>query len=352
MSRVLLIALFGLVCARSALAANALLVGNEGIDSATCGGESNKCRSISQAIRNAADGDSILVEVGVYGDLNRNGVIGEPGEESGGPNCFCLVLVDKKVTILSERGARATIIDAGTASPDRWIGVRISTSPAPFGYIGMGFTVLIAGEGAQGIRAFNSLPPSVVSGNRVIGLPGASAADRPDYGIAFYGEASGNEVSGFDIGAWGRGSFSGNVFTSNGTGVGTDTGGTIADNIIIDNDVGVAFAAVSSVLFTGNDVARNRVSGITLGVAQSFSGGGSGRVVVQDNNIVGNGYANPATRCGLTNRSGRFVWAADNYWGAQGESDRVCNEPYFLAGQPYPSSTAIDPVRTQPDSRD
>ena len=60
-------------------------VANNGVDSASCGTSANPCRSITQAIANAADGDRIVVGPGTYGDLNNDGVLGNsPGEENPG----------------------------------------------------------------------------------------------------------------------------------------------------------------------------------------------------------------------------------------------------------------------------
>ena len=46
------------------------------------------CRSISRGIANAADGDTIVVGPGRYGDLDRDGTLSEPNEEgpSGHPD--------------------------------------------------------------------------------------------------------------------------------------------------------------------------------------------------------------------------------------------------------------------------
>jgi len=59
-----------------------LNVANNGVDSDICGAASAPCRSISQAIANAADGDTVVVGPGRYGDLNGDGRLGGPGEEA------------------------------------------------------------------------------------------------------------------------------------------------------------------------------------------------------------------------------------------------------------------------------
>jgi hypothetical protein len=319
------------------------LVGNEGADSPTCGELDHKCRSISQAIRNSADGDTIFVEVGVYGDLNRNGILGESGEETGGKIdgvalCFCLILVDKRVTIISEQGALATTIDA--SSTDLTAVSLIVT--ASVGAEGQGFTVL-PGRGRDGIAGLRE--SAYISGNHVVGANGSyfdSYSDWPRYGIvAEQGEIFKNVVSGAITGIDLRfGLVFGNVVTRNYTGVFTGSAN-VLHNIITDNSSGLVLIAGLTTV-TGNDIVRNGSFGITVRdsgrvPAPHFS------VVISDNNIIGNGYVDPATRCGLINDSRQFVWAADNYWGALGESDRVCNRDG--------SSTAIEPVRLVPDAR-
>ena len=97
-----------------------LRVSPNGEDSQTCGDSlSQACRSISQAVANALDGDRILVAPGRYGDLNRNGLLGEEGEEFGLDACRCMIYVDKRIQLVSERGADGTgsrVSMKGTAS--------------------------------------------------------------------------------------------------------------------------------------------------------------------------------------------------------------------------------------------
>jgi hypothetical protein len=362
-----IIVAFLILCASPVLGQpRSLLVGNEGSDSPSCGGFDNKCRSISQAIRNAADGDTVFVEAGVYGDLNRNGVVGESGEE-GPPDrpCLCLVLIDKRITVLSERGAAATIIDASTTGLP---GVHVVSggAGAVFGYTGMGFTVVTPEEGASpgltptGIRV--QAPATTIAGNRVVGSIQNGVGTGDSFGIvAVTGSGSinhsniyDNEVSGFGRGIWAEASrIVGNVVTRNRVGVTVgnerDAPGPslVENNTIADNQYGIDITVGAGVLaITGNDILHNQSGGIRY-VARLASV--SPQVVMQDNNIIDNGHEEseqslyPGTRCGLVNDSTIFVWAADNYWGALGRPDNVCNW--------NGSSTQIDPVRQQPDSR-
>src|SRR5262247_2574920 len=64
--------------------ADKLSVANNGIDSTTCGSSGAPCRSISQAIAHASEGDTVVVGPGRYGDLNGNRILGEVGEEPRG----------------------------------------------------------------------------------------------------------------------------------------------------------------------------------------------------------------------------------------------------------------------------
>jgi hypothetical protein len=71
-----------------------------GTDGPSCGVTSTSaCRSITQAIDLAAPGDTILVGPGRYGDLNCNGVLGEPGEKLGyltpPVSCGCVLRIEK-----------------------------------------------------------------------------------------------------------------------------------------------------------------------------------------------------------------------------------------------------------------
>ncbi len=117
-----------------------LHVENNGVDSAVCGSATSPCRSISQAITNASEGDRVVVGPGRYGDLNRNGTV-EPGEEAAevGFGCECLIKLNKRITLESRGGAGVTVMDQGSANVSH--GVRIQVSGAEFGGEGRGFTL-------------------------------------------------------------------------------------------------------------------------------------------------------------------------------------------------------------------
>ena len=87
-------------------------VANNGIDGAGCGTAASPCRTITQGIANATEGDTVMVGPGRYGDLNRNGSLGEPQEETPEPGCDCALAVNKGVVLISSDGAAATVIDS------------------------------------------------------------------------------------------------------------------------------------------------------------------------------------------------------------------------------------------------
>ena len=132
--------------------ARVIYVANNGFDSATCGDRDSPCRSVSQGISNADTGDRIVVGPGRYGDLNRNGVFGEPGEEFA--QGVGMITADKSVEILSSDGPLATILDA--TSPTRKVAVLIAASGVTLGRFGHGF--LITGAGFNGVGCFSLCP--------------------------------------------------------------------------------------------------------------------------------------------------------------------------------------------------
>jgi hypothetical protein len=340
MMRYLCALVVGLVCA-SAAEPSVLVVGNEGIDSDTCGYGAERCRSINQAIRNARDGDTIVVEAGIYGDLNRNGILGEAGEEPA-PADFgggTVVRVDKRVTVISERGAAATVIDTGETG---FHGVSV-IGGAVFGFSGMGFTVLInklpgAGSGAsKGIMGGDAV---TIAGNRVFGSSWGIYVNNVEVD-AEGAEVIDNEVTGRGPTAPGgagirllKGRIVGNVLRANTHAIETATA-SVEDNIILDNvSSGVIQVSSGFLLVTGNDVVGN---GIGISIREG---------VIQDNNIIAN------RGCGLTTGAS-YLWAAYNYWGGRFPVQVVPILGTSFADVCAPAGAIVvtDPVRLEPDGR-
>jgi hypothetical protein len=142
-SRAVAIAFAAVVNLVSASASGATLwVGNLGVDNASCRSQQSPCRSISQAIENAADGDTIKVGPGHYGNVSGNSNYGGLGDErpqivsDGG----CVVCISKALRIYSVGGAAVTIIEGipGTAYTTN---VQILHDGVVLGAPGMGFTL-------------------------------------------------------------------------------------------------------------------------------------------------------------------------------------------------------------------
>jgi hypothetical protein len=127
-----------------ASAATTWWVANDGIDGPGCGAKASACRSISQAIENASDGDTIEVGAGLYGDLKGDGSFSAAGSEHPQQGVRkipgCVICIDKAVAIRSIHGAAVTVIQAppGTAYP---VTVLIVHDGVNFGLAAQGFTV-------------------------------------------------------------------------------------------------------------------------------------------------------------------------------------------------------------------
>jgi hypothetical protein len=166
------ILLIGLLGIGASAVAGVLHVAAYGSDSATCGRQS-PCRSISQAMENAASGDTIYVGPGLYGDVNADNFSG-PGDEhadpfGGGdnqpPNTGCVVCITKPLHIYSTQGAATTIIANDPQSPYGST-VLISSPGVDFGAAGEGFTLVGSSQAGVMIALFFPVLQNVsVAGN-------------------------------------------------------------------------------------------------------------------------------------------------------------------------------------------
>jgi hypothetical protein len=165
-----------------------LRVAADGIDSGSCGAQS-PCRSISQAMDNAASGDTIYVGPGNYGDVNGDGSFTGPGDEHADPQAGagrlpngvpsgCIVCITKPLNIYSEQGAATTIIV--NPAPSTYGSTVLIMSPGvDFGALGQGFTITGGSNTGVAINLFFPVLQGVsVSGNIDI---------SDSYGFAFYG---------------------------------------------------------------------------------------------------------------------------------------------------------------------
>jgi hypothetical protein len=313
---------------------NTLFVANDAQDSATCGGYTTPCRSISQAIANALAGDTIVVRPGRYGDRNFDGVLPDyVGEESGTtiPGSQGAVHINKRVTIVSTDGAEATIIDAvGAASAV----VEIAADGVRFGEKNAGFTLLggasfgivmehhtnvvVAGNITRGHSFAGFLLKSSgvveVRQNTTTGMPGLAMwliGNSPSaYFIASDNTSFGNGV-GMTVSGLGPNRVIGNHIFNNDTGLQISYGASrVAQNQFHGNFVGARVSVDSSeVLAPGLTITRNNFFG-SRNVGLSFEPGAAAATRVRENNFVGN------QGCGTNNRSDLALDARNNYWGS------------------------------------
>jgi len=270
-----------LVCANPFAAdAATRYVADSGFDAANCGIDlATACRSITKAIALAAPLDIVLVGPGRYGDLNRNGALGDiAGEETGSPGCSCVLSINKNVIVISSAGAAVTVIDA--RSVDVIQNVLLITNGGEFGRPGKGFTVTetaqrsdgqLVGDGIVIDSNAVSVRGNQVTFTRLIDSFGGSLALSGGIGILTVNSApiriEGNQVTNWSIGiyGWGAATLSKNQLIRNQIGI-WSAGGTVVGNVATSNRVGI-FA-------TGATNVRGNAAYINFGAApDEFSTG-------------------------------------------------------------------------------
>jgi hypothetical protein len=288
-------------------------VGPDGVDSPTCGATADgiaKCRSIGQGIRNAKSGGTVNVFPGVYGDLNNNGVIGEPGEESGGPDCNCMIHVDKPVSILSKYGADSVLIEASTTD---LTAIRIDASDVDIGYRDRGFTISASADmKTAAITADRWVSARVWDNSIHTGYGGIWGHD-----LAVFGNEISGAVGGPAIGVSGNARVAGNTILSSEEGI-TIGSGYIVGNVVVGGFYAIDIMDAHFAQVTHNYIVNNHYAGVTVGIAQDEM---DVNVVISDNNIIENGFAN-GEFCGIRNISGGWVWAARNFWGSDNSGNK------------------------------
>lgn len=280
----------------------ALHVTNMGVDSSACGGGDNPCRSISQAIANANIGDTIEVGPGRYGDLNRNGTLGEPGEEFA--KGFGIVNVDKPVTIISSDGSLMTVVDADGA---RLSAVSITANDVVFGRPKHGF--LIIGAKANGLSTAN-ISNITVAGNTALANGQGGLVVNGSANLLHDNFVTGNLASGIAV-FGSENEVRNNIANSNGSEGFVIVGAkhVIRDNEASNNALGFGIQG-TDIRFLRNAALGNKYSGIsieTLGASTTIS----------QSNIYGNNNValNELTNCGIQNFSGNTIIATGNFWG-------------------------------------
>lgn len=327
-------------------------VSNTGIDGPGCGPEGAPCRTISQAIDVASEGDRILVLPGVYGDVDGDGAFVTPGDEPAEPEpgCRCMVHVDKSVAILSRDGAAATIVRGAL---DGLVSFYVAADRVTIGARKRGFTITgdVQHDG-YGVRAFDTanlrvegnLFSRLVSAVHVTGRGGFVKANRIGqvFTQGIHVDGSSMRVKGNVVEQTGSRQHDSAIHVVGGAGGG---GHRVERNLVLGNngvgifvDNGSADGATQGTDVTGNLVVGNAASGIKVVLAPE---GGAARI--NGNSIYGN---DAGANCGLMSLSaGPAVSATGNYWGGpagpgQDPRDDVCAVG-TLPDVGAPSSTEI-----------
>ncbi len=252
-----------------------VVVAANGIDGPACGTKTAPCRTINHGIARAANGDTIVVGPGHYGDVNGDGQLSGPGEEIPADPCTCVISVSKPVTVLSRDGAGETIIDAGGAITGGIAldGVRMGASNAVLGQPKKGFTITRA-RGA-GVRIAGSTFGVHVAGNRAIDNVGtAFVVDGSQHVL----EANRAFANGGALTVQGIGHvIAGNLMTANAVGVGISGNGHVVRGNSISGTANSGMSiSGSDMQILGNVAAGNRFEGFFLsGTHQLFSGNGA-----------------------------------------------------------------------------
>jgi len=349
-----------LLIASATAGAGALIhVANNGLDAPGCGTAASPCRSITAGIAAAAEGDTVVVRPGLYGDLDMDGALGSQGEETG--DVAGVVAVNKRVTIISSGGPAVTSI-RGINGRDV---VKINANGAQFGAKDAGFTLY--GGNIWGIETA-ALARGKVAGNVVRGVGSAMAivsSDLWDVSDNYITEIAGqgivilsaNDGTGatnvhdniviggeFNVGIQlsprAAHRVSNNVVNGPYYGIIVSPGqARISGNTLTNNRIGIAYSnyvgtqpAGGTPVITRNSIIGNRGSGIFLLPAANFP------LTLRENNIFGNGV------CGIAANGNVAVDARNNYWGAAtgpsftDPADSVC-DPTNTSVQTTPFST-------------
>ena len=285
-----------------------LHVANNGVDGASCGGMKSPCRSISQVIENASDGDRIIVGPGRYGDLNGNGDFTDLGDEDAEfpSGCVCMIKVDKSVSLESSDGAGATVLNVLGADLRA---VVITADGVVFGKSRRGFT--LANSRRAGLVVDGRTSDNVtVAGNHAVGN-GTNGNDAFEIGgtghTVTQNVAIGNARGGFGIGGTGH-TVTHNVASGNLLGFFIGFRGHLSNNVANGNtSIGMDISAVEL------DIHRN------VAIGNGGFGIRIGTFVLNSTFTMNNIFGNDAiggSNCGLVNSSGQMVDATNNFWGA------------------------------------
>lgn len=351
--------------------ARTLHVANNGMDAADCGERHAPCRSIGQTIANANAGDTILVGIGRYGDVNGDGTFGGPGEEQPGAG-GCLICVTKSLRILSVHGAVSTVIDAtSTHTPELLSAVLISADATTFGAPDKGFTItnsprdglMVQSAGDVRIAGNVSLNNANFGFHFIAGRGPVTASENvataSQFGFFVFGPFATGSPARVDLvsNVATRNTSTGFVFvTPDGVTVSHRLLGNVASNNgnFTDGAGNGVVLSTSGVLVQNNTFAAN-VTGMLINESDSRVFGntivGNLRTAIIINPDAGPGnrvnrnniYGNVVAGCEIENQSGQRLDARNNYWGSPTGS-----VPPARPACSAPGPTLVQPVASQP----
>lgn len=311
----------------------ALYVTNNGVDTQACGTKEAPCRSISQAIAYAKDGDRILVGPGRYGDINGNGSFSDSGDESAEFNfgCFCMIKVNKSIKLKSSDGAAVTLLDAG--GTDLRV-VVIQANGVTFGGRIGGFTMtnarregLLLDGNTLGVTVMGNIAERTgTNGNDAITIQGGQHKVVENIAIN-------NARAGLGIHGSGHMAIS-NVSSNNLLGYNLTFSGRFAKNYSTGNQLNGMDVNANGLQIDHNAIIGNKQLGLRVFTSN---------VSITENNIFGNGTL--GGNCGLQSDAASLA-APYNFWGvASGPgpdpADAVC---VSATG----NVVTVAPVATQP----
>jgi len=319
-----------------------LHVAVNGMDDKSCGKRSNPCRSITQAINVAREGDTILVGPGRYGDADVVATLTGPGDERPDAGLECMICIDKRVRVLSTNGPELTSIQEADITVGALVLIR--ANGVTFGERDRGFTIYgranrvpgqegaavgIAVDGASDVRVEGNVVTAVTGA--AIRLDGKNGPIRASRNLAINNQGPGFIVTGTNAGrVW---LLRNRAVANRGEGfriegphlvVANVANTNLLDGYVISGSGGEYFHDVSLNHLGGDGF---RVEGSNhlftrIGSHGNFFGirfvSGEGNEV-HGSNIYGNrgNEGRRQMRCGVLNASRNIVVATGNYWGAR-----------------------------------
>lgn len=308
-SQIGLLLMFFLLFAVGEIQAATLYVANNGVDSDTCGAQTAPCRSITQSITNASDGDTVIVGPGTYGDFDGNFSL-LPGEERS-------ISIDKALTIESSHGMQETFLHGGEFGMQ----VALMVSGITFGRPGHGFTLTTTWVHPNVIYFSPGTNGSRVSGNILteysVNMDGFGHTLAQNHFICIQncGQISVYGTGHSLIGNTGQGS----------VGI-SGSGHSLTNNVFSVSENGITINASSGIIIRGNSFLGNIAgSGVYLNLGSD--------VAIHENNFFGK-LPNPdqgVDNCAVYNSSGASIDATNNFWGAASgpgpdPADEACDE--------------------------